>query len=197
MRRITHFAIAVALITLAISAFWAYRVRAEDEAAQFAPAMSQHIVLPVGTVMAAVIPNGIASSAVDGDKVTAFTSTPVFFLGSLVIPPGTQLEGHLEQVSVAGANVKAHIRFFALTIGARSFTIQARPVVVFAPARSDTKILTSALKTIVGAVIGAGIGATSGDQRLVERGLLEGARAGLSIESTVPILVTLLADLRI
>ncbi len=161
MRGITHFAIAIALITSAVSVFWSYRVRGAEEAAQFAPASDKHVVLPAATAIEAVMRNGIASSAVAGETVMAFVSTPVAFDGRLVIPYGAQLEGNLEEISVFGARAEAIISFTVLTTGGRSFAIQARPVVVLTTSRSDTEILSAALKALTGTGLGIAIGAAS------------------------------------
>lgn len=195
MRRVIR--VVLALITLAITIFWSYRVRAADESAQFAPAAIRHILLPAATAIPAVITNGIASSAGEGETITALVPAPVFSQGSLAIPPGAQIQGILEDVSRSGSTVKAHIRFVVLVMGSRSLAIQTAPVAVLAPARSDTQLLTAVLKTLLGAAVGAGIGATSRDDRLVERGLFEGAMAGLTVDSAVPITVSLTADLEI
>ncbi len=197
MRKVTPFAIAIALMTVAMSIFWSYRVRAANEAAEFAPAATQRVVLPASTVIYATIANGIASSAEAGESVTASVSTPVLSNGRVVIPPGAQLEGNLKETSDFGTTVKAVITFGVLTIGDRSFPIQTRPIMVAAPARSDTAILIAALRIIVGAGIAAGMGASSKDERLLEHGLLETTRASLAVESAVPITVTLVRDLEI
>jgi hypothetical protein len=197
MRKITRFAIAIALMTVVMSVFWSYRVRAADEAAEFAPAAAQRVVLPAATVIEATLTNGIAMSAEAGESVTALVSTPVLSAGKIVIPPGARLEGDLKDITVFGTTVRAVITFGVLTVGDRSFRIQTRPILVAAPARSDTAILIAAIRTIVGAGIGAGIGVSSKDARLLEHGLLEAARSSLPVESAVPITVTLIRDLEI
>jgi hypothetical protein len=195
MRRVTHFVIAIALITSAISVFWSYRVRAAEEAAQFAPSMRKPVLLPAATAIEASIRNGIASSAVEGDSVTAFVSAPVIFDGRVVIPYGAKLEGDLGIMSVFEARAKANISFNVLSIGGRSYTIQTRPVVVFTPVQSDTDILSAALYTLIGAGLSTAITAASADARSIEDGLFMGAKGSLLVKSTVPITVTLIEDL--
>jgi hypothetical protein len=195
MHRSTHFAIAIALITSVTSVFWSYRVRAADEAAQFMPAIDKRVVLPAATAIDAVIRNRIASSAVAGETVVAFVSIPVVFNGKVVIPYGARLEGNLQEISVFGAMAKADISFAVLTAGVRSFAIQTRPIVVFTPVQSDTQTVGAAVKALTGIWLGIAIGAASGNGRLIEQGLLEGARIGLPEESTVPITVILIRDL--
>ena len=195
MRRTTHFALA--LITQAIFVFWAYRVRAANDSGEFAPAAAQHVGVPAATMLKAVVNNGFASSAVEGDTVTAFVSAPVVVKDTIVISPGAQLKGTLHPVSTTGTTAKTRISFITLAMSGRFFTIKTEPIVIVTPVQSDISILAGALRIIVGAAIGAGMGAFSGDERLVERELLEGAAPGLSVESTVPITVILAADLEI
>src|SRR5262245_19740483 len=87
-RRVAHFAVALALALLAISAFWAYRVRAAAEAAQFVPISTKRELVPAGMAISGVIRNGFARSAAAGDTVTAFVSIPVIWHDRVVIPPG-------------------------------------------------------------------------------------------------------------
>jgi hypothetical protein len=197
MRKLTRFAIAIALMTVALSVFWSYRVRAADQAAEFAPAAAQRVVLPAATVIEATITNGIPSSAEAGESVTATVSTPVLSAGKILIPSGAHLEGDLKDMTVFGTTVKAVVAFRVLTVGDRSFSIQTRPIMVAVPARSDTAILIAALRTIVGAGIGAGMGASSKDERLLQHALLEAASSSLSVESATRITVTLIHDLEI
>jgi hypothetical protein len=196
-RKVTRIAIAIALITAAISIFWSHRVRAAEEAAEFAPVAAPKAVLSAATIIEATIANGIASSAKAGESVTALVSTPVLSNRRLVIPPGAQLEGDLQAITVLGTTVKAVITFGILTVGDRSVRIETRPIIVAAPARSDTAILMAALKMIFGAGIGAGIGASSRDEYLLEEELLKAARASLSVEFAVPITVSLTRDIEI
>ena len=197
MRKTTRFAAVIGLMTIAISFFWSHRVRAASEAVEFAPASTQRVMLPAATVIEATIQNGIASSGEAGDSVTALVSTPVLSNGKIVVPHGARLEGDLKSIKVFQTTVEAVITFRVLTVGDRSVSIQTRPIMLLAPAQSDTAILGAALKTIVGAGIGAGIGASSRDERLIENGLVEVAKAFLSAESAVPVTVTLARDLEI
>jgi hypothetical protein len=197
VRNVTRFLIAIAVMTLAISVFWSYRTRADYEAPLFAPAAIQPVVLPAATQIEAVIEDGIASSATAGTSLTAFVSTPVFFNGRMVIPPGAKLEGELENPSVSRSTIKADITFTRLTLSGRSHGIQTQPTKVVAPVRRDIKTLLNALNTIVGAGIGASLGAASRNARLLEDGLLQGARSSLTIKSAVHITVVLSRDLKI
>jgi hypothetical protein len=197
MLMLTRFLIPIALMTLVASIFWSYRVKADYEAPLFAPSARQPVVLPAATQIEAVIADGIASSAKAGDSVTAFVSTPIFLNGGMVIPPGAQLQGILENTSVSRKKVKADITFTHLILGGRSYSIQTQRTGVVAPKRKDVKTLLNALNTIVGAGIGLGIGAPSGDARLIEHGLVLGARSSLKVRSGARVTVTLSSDLRI
>jgi len=195
MHRTTGFAIGITLIILALSAFWASRVRAASVAAQFAPA-TMSVLIPADTVIDVLIANGITSSSVEGDTVQALVSGPVVVEGRLVIPDGAQLDGNLERVSVDAKNVKATIAFTVLTADGRSFPIQTQPLVVILPIRGDTEILFGALKALTGSGIGTSIGAPSEDGRVIERGLLAGTGLSLPANLAVPAKVILMRDLK-
>jgi hypothetical protein len=194
---VSRVSVAVGSILLALCFFWAYRVWTAEESAQFAPVNIKLASLPTGTEIEAVIRDGIASSAVAGDKVTAFVSQPVIFDGRLVIPSGAALKGNLEKLSKFGASGRADINFTVLFIRDRSFPIQTRRVVVITPLISDTDILATAFATLVGGTLGAAIAAASGDGRMIDRGLLAGGTASVSVKTVVPITVSLTDDLEI
>jgi len=196
MRRIVCFTAAVALMVIAISVFWSYRVRAAEHAAQFPPVSIHAVRLPAGTAIEAALINGIASKAQAGDTVTAFVSRPVIIDGKLVIPKGARLTGHLDKLSVSRRVGSASLNFTVLTIQGRLFTIQTRRVAVVIPTLSDVDLVRKTLKTLMGAALGAAVAAESGDARLIDRGVLEGTTATLPLE-TVPIQVFLAGDLDI
>jgi hypothetical protein len=194
-RRIARFTVAVALVLAAISWFWSYWVRADEEAAQFTPLRIQPETLPAGMAIQAVIKHGIRKSTEKGDVVTALVSKPVVMHDRLVIPSGAQLKGDLEDVSVLDGAATAKIHFNVLLTGGNAIAIQTRQIVITTPIRSDIQTVSKGLKTIVGASLGAAVGAASGDPRVVSRGLIEGAVATTSAGSPVPITVILTRDL--
>jgi hypothetical protein len=195
---IKHFTIAIALIILAISAFWSFRVRAANDAAQFEPIATHHtVVLPTNTEITAVIPNGISSSSAAGSSITAIVSAPVLFNGNVAIPRGAKLDGHMDNIFARGKKAKVEITFDVLTSGGRSRPIQTVPIVVTVPTRNDGEILGDAVRTLLAAGISAGIGASSKDERLLRDTLVGGVRTSLPVKSAVPITVTLMHDLQI
>jgi hypothetical protein len=129
--------------------------------------------------------------------VSAFISEPVVVDGSLVISPGDQLKGTLEQITILGATAIARVSFSMLVIGNRSVPLHSRPAMVIAPARSDMDIINAALGTLLASSISAAIGASSADGRIFERALLEGARASSPAALQVPVSVILSSDLEI
>jgi hypothetical protein len=103
----------------------------------------------------------------------------------------------MDKISASGKMAKAEITFDILTSDGRSRPIQAVPIVVTLPIRSDVDILGDAVKTLLAAGFSAGIGASSKDERLLRDTLAGGVRTSLPIKSTVPITVILVHDLQI
>jgi hypothetical protein len=115
----------------------------------------------------------------------------------MVIPPGAHLEGKLENTSVSRKKVTADVTFTLLTVGGKSHRIQTQRVRVVARKRKDIKTLLNALNTIIGAGIGVGLGAASNDDRLLQYGLVQGARSSLMVKSAVHTTVILSHDVQI
>jgi hypothetical protein len=174
--------------------FWSYRVRAAEEAAEFAPTTINHVVLPAGTALEATIKKGFASSAARGDIVTALVSRPTVVDSRLRIPSDARLKGSLQNFCVSKTTGKAWISFTVLQTRDRSVAIYTRPVVVMTPIVSDDEILRAALRTLVGAALGAAMGAGSGDVRLIDYGLISGMGVSMPVKATVPITVILVKD---
>ena len=196
-RRIDCLIFAVALILLAIALFSAYRVRAAEEAAQFEPTYTEPVLVPARTVIPAAVKNRIPESVVAGDTVTAFVSAPIFVDDRTAIPPGAELRGELETVSVSGTTAKSTVKFNRLLTGGHAFEIETRQIVVKIPVQSDTEIIGSALRTLMGATLGAAIGASARDPKVFNGGLYEAAAASVELDVEVPITVTLLRELEI
>ena len=195
---VKRFSVAIALIILGISVFWSFRVRAADEAAQFKPLAAHHsVILPTRTEITAVIQNGILSSSAAGSSITALVSAPVLFDRIVAIPRAARLEGRMNTISTNGETAKADITFNALTIDGQSWKIQALPIAVVIPVRSDAAIVMDALRTLVTAGISAGMGASSQDQRLLKDILGKAIKTSLPVKSSVSITVILVHDLQI
>jgi hypothetical protein len=184
-------------LMLAMSAVWSYRVRAAADASELPPAVIETFVLPAGTAIGALLRNGIAADATNGDTLTAFVSNPVVSDHTIVIPPEAQLKGRLEQVLISDGRATVRIRFSALLIRGRRFNIQARQISVRSPTVSDIDAISAALKTLMTTTLGTSIGAASGDVRLVERGLLESTKTVEATVISIPIRVTLTRSLKV
>jgi hypothetical protein len=184
-------------LMLAMSAIWSYRVRAAGEAAELRPAANETFVLPAGTAIDALVRNGIGRDAKAGDRITAFVSNPVSSDHSVVIPVEAQLQGNLEQISIAHHRAEVRIRFSALLIHGQRFDIHARQVSVRMPIVTDIDELSAALETLMATSLGTSIGAASGDRRLVERGLLEGTKIVDATGISIPVTVTLTRNLEV
>jgi len=195
--RVSRFTIAVGVIVLMISLFNWYQVRTAENAASFAPASSKSVLVPERTIIDAVIRNGLAKSTAVGDTITAFVTTLVSINESTVIPPGAQLRGTLEELSVGRRNAKVTVNFTVLLIEDRKFTIQTRPVQAIIPVLSDTQVFAGVLKALTGAGLGTAIGAASGDPALLNRGLAGGATSSLSQGVSVPVKVVLIRGLNV
>jgi hypothetical protein len=194
---VPRFTLAVALVMVAVSMFWSYRVRAAEEAAQFAPTRIIHVVLPAGTALKAAIKNGIASSAKPGDIVTAFVSKPILVDSEPSVFADGQLKGTLQKWSISERTGKAWISFTLLQTRGGSVAIHTKPVVVMTPVISDVKILRTALRTFVGVAFGIAMGAGSGDVRLIDYGVIVGTGVSMPVDATVPITVILIGDVEI
>jgi hypothetical protein len=197
LRRIDCLIFAVALILLAVSVFSAYRVRAAEEAAQFEPAYTEPVLVPARTVIPAALKNRIPESAEAGDTVTAFVSAPILVDDRTVIPPGAELKGELEKVSISGTTAKSTVKFNRLLTGGQAFEIETRQIEVKIPVQSDTEIIGSALRTLMGATLGAALGAQARDPKVFYGGIYEAAAASVTLDVEVPITVTLLRELEI
>jgi hypothetical protein len=198
MRRFVRQAFIVILIVAAISNFRSYRVRAAaDAAARFKPTAGGPVFVPAGTGIKAVLGNGIPGFAQPGDAVAAHVPAPVIVDGDLLIPDGAWLKGELEEFTASDVKARANIRFDQLVIHSRAVPIQARSVVFVAPIQSDVQILSTTLKTLVGAGLGASVGANSGDVRLVDGGVRLGIVASSLGDAAIPVTVVLVRGVTI
>ncbi len=179
----------LALITIAIAVIWSYRVRAWNQSLDFEPTAAPLTVAQAGTELQAWIIDPIPLSAPANEMVKAFVSTPAILNAATA-------SAKLDEVSASkGGAVRARLHFVLLAVHGGVSAIQTQPITLIATIPSDTDILTSAFRTMIGAAIGAGLGASSGDRRLLERGLMEGAATGLPVKSAISVTFVLTADL--
>jgi len=122
---------------------------------------------------------------------------PVIIDDKTVIPPGAQLTGNLQSLSMDRHTVHAAINFTALRISDRVITIQTHPVVFTTLARSEADIFSSAIKALTGASVGASVGAATGDLRLVRRGMFEALNSLTALEPSIRLKVAISRDLEI
>jgi hypothetical protein len=115
--------------------------------------------------------------------------------GTVVIPTEAQLNGTLEQISVTDGRADVLIRFSVLSIRGRPFTIEAHDVMLRLPVVSDIEGLSAAFKALIATSLGTSVAAASGDERLVQRGLLEGTKMVEATGISIPITVTLTRNL--
>jgi hypothetical protein len=197
MRSFKFVGILVVIILVAASILWTYQVRAAGQATEFLPTVNRSTRLPAGTVIEAVIRTPFPRSLQKGDMVTAFVAKPVSVGTKLVIPVGAQMRGPVEQVTVTGKEAAAQIDFNALSIGTQSFAMRSHRVLVRGPVQSDADIFTTGLRMLMGTTFGVAVGAESRDVRLIDRGMLEGARNSMPNDVRVTFRVTLSADLEV
>ena len=194
-RRAAKLNIALALIALAVSLIWVSRVRAAREALEYAPTAELHAVLPGDTEINALIENGISLSALAGDSISALVPGPVMVEGQPAIPAGAHLQGYLTKIAILRRKAHIEVNFTTLVTNGRSFVIRTHPVSTVARVRSDADILSSALRTMIGAGLGAGLGAAAEVPRVTNRMLVEVAKASLPIPPMIPVTVVLENDL--
>ncbi len=190
-----RFTVFVALVALVWASFSMYRVHAATEAARILPSAEQPIWLPAGTAINAEIRNRIPSSATVGDTVTAFVSTPVVLNHEIVIPAGAPINGTIQSVTVHGSTGRIRMKFTALAVGRRSLPIQAPTVIVRTPLRSDLEVLGTAVNMLFGTTFGAAIGAATGDIKMIDDGVIQGAEASEPDDEPVNFRVILSSDL--
>ena len=164
---------------------------------QFVSVSPKSDSVPAQTTIQASITKKVPKAARAGQTITAVVTAPVVVDGNTVIPPGARFEGNLQALSVHGRSGEATIDFTALRLDGRALPLQARPVTATLPVKSDTEILTDALRAIMGAGLGAALGAASGDPNMVTRGMREGTTSSTLPEVVVPITVVLLSDLKL
>src|SRR5262245_32698402 len=111
MRGSVRFALILIVAVLALLLYRSYRIQARaEEAAEFAPAAAEPILLPAGTlIQAGVWGTGIPESAAAGDDVTAFVVPPIAVDGKTVIATTGRLKGKLEEVTVNDSRARARI----------------------------------------------------------------------------------------
>jgi hypothetical protein len=189
-----RFAVVLALILVCVSGLKLYRVRAAEQAGEFPPSTNRLVTVPAQTAIPATLTKGIVESATPGDPVIAFVSQPVMVGDRVAIPTGSQLKGNLKQLSVFGRNGRATIDFTTVNTGGRSYDIHTRRVVVMTPLLSDTVVLGSALRALMGVSLGTAIGASSKDPRLVESGVIRGTWETMNVEDSIPMTVVLIRD---
>jgi hypothetical protein len=193
MRRLKRFFFLLICVAVAASAVWDYRVRAAEEAYEYAPTSLAPVLVPAGTAIHAVLFNGLVENTHDGDSITAFVSDPVAVHGTFVVAPGAQLRGRVEDVSTHGDTATVRMKFSIIEIRGRTFPIQTGPVIAAMPVQDDIDVFGVALRALMSATVASGIGAHSGDRRVIARGMLEGARFSASLPS-IPITAILQRD---
>jgi hypothetical protein len=189
--RFKRFAVSLLLVMSAISALRYYRVRAAAEVAEFSPARGNAVLVPAGTPIQAVIRTGIASVSHSGDTITAFVSTPVMFDGQVAIPAESEMTGTLEAFSPSDKHAEVHMRFTKLRIRGRIFDIQSNGLFLIIRTQTETETLGGGFRTLLGATIGISLGAASGDQNLIEQGIIESEGTAIAAQSAIPITVVL------
>jgi hypothetical protein len=198
MNRTVRFLLCVGLMFFA-AAVWSYRVRAAEEAAEYLPAPVTPVFLPEGTKIEAVSRTKMPSTIAVGDKVTFFVSTPVTVNGKVEIPAGARLRGTVQSLAVTGKKAQVDMKFTELELLSRgqSIAIEAHGRAEDAPVGNDLDSIKAGLRTLAGVALGATIGAGSGDPKLVRRGVIEGASNAMTIDTMIPVTVTLDEALKI
>jgi hypothetical protein len=189
-----RFAVVLALILVCVTGLKLYRLRAAKEADQFPPSTSRLVTVPAQTAITATLNNGIVESAKPGDPVTAFVSQPVMVGDRVAIPSGSQLKGNLKDLSIFGRNGRATIDFTTVNTGNSSYDIHTQRVVVMTPLLSDTVVLGSALRALMGVSLGTAIGASSKDSRMIESGVIRGTWETMNVGASIPMTVVLIRD---
>jgi hypothetical protein len=188
-----HISIAWSLIviTLVAGSIRTYRMHEDNDAARFSPVVDRHVWVPSGTVIAAAIRNRILASSKPGDPVTAFVSTPLVFQEQVVIPAGAALIGSIEKVRADDESARARIKFDRLVIDGHTFSIQTKAVFVKTATENDLQTITKALELLAGTTFGVALGASTGDARMINDGIIEGAINTTDPHTSLPIRIML------
>ena len=101
MNRFKRHILTILVLTVPILALWAYRASVAASAAEYQPAAAVVPFLPAGTEIPVVFLNGIPRGTNSGDRVFAVTSDPVRVQGHTIIPPGTVIEGVVDEITSA------------------------------------------------------------------------------------------------
>jgi len=180
MKRIARYLL-IATIPLGIKASWQYRVHmAVVTASQFAPRVAMPKLVPAGTEIRAILKNEITESTKPGDLVLGFVSDQVIVNGKVAIPPGTRVNGTIEQISKHDNEATIWLSLTSLVIEHQEIRIHTRPVLAKAPIVTDISILGSAFDAVTEGGIGAAFGATTRSQEAIAAGLAAGALRGAS-----------------
>jgi hypothetical protein len=192
--------LAIAVVILAITAYWAYRnTLATVRAAEYQPAALTLSVIPAGTEIRVVLSNGITDTTRPGDTVKGFISAPVVVGNIPLLPTGIQLNARVERIHKNDDTGRVLLQFDEAVFKGKRTRMDCAPVWSTVPLTSDLNTLAHGFNTITGAGIGLALGTAAEDTRTAAQGLAQGAFTGVpqpNIESP-QVTVRLTRDLQI
>jgi hypothetical protein len=192
--------LAIAVVILAIMAYWAYRnTLAIVRAAEYQPAALTLSNVPAGTEIRVVLSNGITETTRPGDTVKGFIAAPVVVGNIPLLPTGIQLNAHIESIRKNDDTASVLLQFDEAVFRGKSTRMDCTPVWRTVPVTSDLNTLASGFNTVTGAGIGLALGTAAEDSRTAAQGLAQGAATGVpqpNIESP-QVTVRLTRDLQI
>ena len=162
----------IALISVGLATFRYYRVHSvTNEAKEFAPRTTTLPAVPAGTQFPAILKSAFSESTKPGERVVAYTAETVFVHGRTALRSGTRLDGIVEQITPGNRVALVVVRFTS---------IEAEPVAITAPLKTDIELMGNALDTVTEAGVGTAFGAASGNERSALAGMTFGALNGAS-----------------
>jgi hypothetical protein len=162
----------IALIPLGLAMFRYYRIYSVvAEAKEFAPRTTTLPAVPAGTPIPAILKTAFSESTKPGERVVAYTAETVFVHGRTALRPGTRLDGIVEQITPGNREALVVVRFTS---------VDAEPVTVTAPFKTDVELMGNALDTVTEAGVGTAFGAAAGNERAALAGMTFGALNGAS-----------------
>lgn len=178
MRRIRRI-LAIALVILAIMAYWSYRGKMVTVlAAQYLPAVQVLPAIPAGTEIRVVLSNGITEFTKPGDTVSGFIAAPVVVGNVPVLPSGIRVNGKVEKINKTHEEAEVQLRFHELRLNGNSSSMETKPVTATTSITSDLNTLAHGFNTITGAGIGLAVGTAAQDRRTIAEGLARGTMTG-------------------
>jgi hypothetical protein len=171
MNRFMRRMLTILVLAPPILALWAYRASVASSASEYQPAAAVVPFLPAGTEIPVIFLNGIPRGTNSGDRIFAVTSDAVRVQGHTIIPPGTIIEGVVDEITADKEEADVRLSFDSLLQNGRRFDIQTEPKEATVSIQNNLNIIGQAFRATSRSIIAAALGASGQNANLVAKAI--------------------------